>query len=121
VCVVRPSIKNPTAAVPRLLGFLVICGSCVVGGRTTTPAAEQNRAHDALEWREWVVHPDHLGDQVKVDEEENDSKENERKRSRNEEDAAHLEHKDHRGDETRLDLAANTTKHPIISEFELAH
>ena len=76
--------------------------------RLTTPAAEQNSTGSALKHRERVVHSDDLRDEVEIDEEQHDSKEDERERSRHEEDSTHLEQEDDCGDQTRLDFTENT-------------
>ena len=82
--------------------------TCIGVGRrrgTTAPATEQQRADRRLKWQERVVHSDNLGDEVKVDEEQNDPEVDQRKRSRAEEDSTHLQQEDDGSDQTRLDFA----------------
>ena len=93
---------------PNLVRFLMTGGVVDRRCRASAPAAEQHGVHRGFKRREWVVHADHLGDEVEVDEEKNDSEEDEGEWRRHEEDAAHLQQEDQRRDKARFDLTENT-------------
>jgi len=64
---------------------------------------------NGLERSKWIVHPDQLSNEIKIHEEQNNAKVDERERGRDEEDSSHLEQKDQSRNKTCLDFTANTS------------
>ena len=108
--IVLPALSLQSAV--DLVGLLVCRGRGVVNicGRMA-PAAEEQAAHWAFKHVERVVQRKHLSDEIKVDEEQHDSKVDERERRRHEEHATHLKDEHQRYYQTRLQLTGQTNRH----------
>ena len=102
-----------------LVGLLM--RRAVVRRLTAAPASKQDTADDRVHHIERIMHADDVGDEVKVDEEQNDSGIDERERSRHEEDSTHLQHEDDCGDQARLELTENTHSQPPQSHTDISH
>ena len=84
----------------------------VVRRLTAAPASKQDTADERVHHIERIMHADDVGDEVKVDQEQNDSEIDERERSRHKEDSTHLQHEDDCSDQARLKLTENTHHGP---------